>query len=545
VQPKIIAAWILGLVLTTGALFATGYTNPFVLDAVNKIQVNPDVRSSQFRWEVYFDAYSADQAKGSHLRNDPSRPVTYFCYWFLWKIGGGEPWPFHLFSLTLHLLSALLLGLIVLQLAGGPVSAIEGSFLFLLLPLNIGVAFYPFALSDVLATTFTLLILYLSLRPAGWARDLTAGLAFILACGAKQSAVIIPALVLVLNPRDRRLFLQLTGLAALYLGLRFLQFGRLGDLEASATFPPLDYFLAQGVMIFKYAKLLFIPDNFSLDHWSRPDDYNLAVKILAWLFIGGFTFASLRQLRIRWSWLAAGWLLFLIPLLPVSSFLPTTDLFVERRAYLSSMGFILMFAGGVLRSRNQVGLIFAVVWVVIFAVASFKRVHLYSSAENIYKEALELYPGDARNLNNLATLQLQGGRFEAAQTNLESVLKIDPNNVEALSNLGAIHQLPEAGRLDLGKAEGYYLRALQLDPSHVNAMQNLGFLKLSQGRAEAAKEFFTKALALNPRSAIILTGLGKAEQTLRNIPAAIQYFRAALAEEPGHPLATKALNELR
>jgi tetratricopeptide (TPR) repeat protein len=204
-----------------------------------------------------------------------------------------------------------------------------------------------------------------------------------------------------------------------------------------------------------------------------------------------------------------------------------------------------MFAGGPLRQKGRIAAALAAVWVSIFAWASWNRVQTYSSAENIYKEALELYPGDARNLNNLATLQIHERRFDDALANLQATLNVDPNHVEALANLGAIYQMPEAGRVDLNKAESFYLRALRIDPSHANSWQNLGFLKIAQGRPDAAKVNFERALELSPRSAALLVGLGRAEQLLGNFPAAIQRLEAALKEEPGHPVALKALSGLK
>src|SRR5262245_38094378 len=110
--------WLSALAIVGCAVLAAGWNNPFVLDATNKIENNPDVRSSHFRWQTYFDAYSAEQAKRSHLRNDPSRPVTYFCYWLLWQADGGKPWPFHVFATLVHVLSSFLLGLLALKLFG-------------------------------------------------------------------------------------------------------------------------------------------------------------------------------------------------------------------------------------------------------------------------------------------------------------------------------------------------------------------------------------------------------------------------------------------
>ncbi len=542
------------LVLGLG-IFGASWSNPFILDDTAKIRDNPDVRANVFDWRTFFDAYSSTSAKNTQYRNDPSRPLTYVLYWLMWRAGDGSPRPFHILSTVLHLCTSFLLGLLVLQLFARPGPALAAAAVFLTLPINAGTVFYAFGLSDILFAFFSLAILNLALRRDGGSKlgcRILIALLFCLALAAKQTAIVIPALAIMVNRRDWRLHIQLFMVGGAYLAYRLFWFHSLGDLEAESVYASGAYFWSQGVMILKYIGLSIGPFGLCVDHAVVPGSYSDPTKILAWLLVIGVSVWSgyvwLR--RSGWESAAAGWFLFIIPLLPTSSIFPTTDLFVERRAYLSSAGltiFLMTFLihlGSRQRLLERIWPVVAVLVIGVFSGLSYRRGNVFSTEASIYQEAISLYPGDLRSLNNLASAYVAENKLELAKHEFENVIAQDPQHQEALNNLAVLYQMSETGFTDPKKSEELYLRVLSVNPDNLKSLLNMGFLQLSAGRLAAAKDFFNRAVKLNSRTVLAHFGLGKADQLGGNPAGAIGHFQAALKVDPQNSLVLEELRKI-
>lgn len=133
--------------------------------------------------------------------------------------------------------------------------------------------------------------------------------------------------------------------------------------------------------------------------------------------------------------------------------------------------------------------------------------HVYglaAPAEDCYRNAERLLPGDYRWPHLLAVL------------------------------------LQKEGRLD--EAAGVWDRVLELEPGDVPALVHWGEILLLQGKPEEAVPFLQKALARDPKSTAAKAQLGQAALARRDFPEAVARLEAALAESPGanrlhHPLA--------
>ena len=84
-------------------------------------------------------------------------------------------------------------------------------------------------------------------------------------------------------------------------------------------------------------------------------------------------------------------------------------------------------------------------------------------------------------------------------------LSSNPNNADAINNLGVIHI---EHYKDFKTAEKYFQKALAHDPLHINAMNNLGNAYLKLGQADAAEPLYRKSLTLNPNNPIAMHNLG-------------------------------------
>lgn len=103
-------------------------------------------------------------------------------------------------------------------------------------------------------------------------------------------------------------------------------------------------------------------------------------------------------------------------------------------------------------------------------------------------------------LSEAATLLNQGKALEALR-DYDTVLKQDPNNVEALANRGfIIANVAAAGgeRQLLTEAESTVRRALALAPREPFVLYYLGLIQVLQADKDGARKSFDDALAGNP-----------------------------------------------
>ena len=91
---------------------------------------------------------------------------------------------------------------------------------------------------------------------------------------------------------------------------------------------------------------------------------------------------------------------------------------------------------------------------------SLRRLGRWQEGADAFKKAIELNSGDTDSLNELALCQTELGDLSAAKTSLEKALRIEPENVKIIVNLGALsHRM---GRT--GEARGFFMSALEFDP---------------------------------------------------------------------------------
>jgi tetratricopeptide (TPR) repeat protein len=119
------------------------------------------------------------------------------------------------------------------------------------------------------------------------------------------------------------------------------------------------------------------------------------------------------------------------------------------------------------------------------------------------KQYLTAYPDDANAHQILGFLDLGAGQYEAAKTECERAIQLDPNLVLAYLRLGQVYQ--EQGQTDL--AIGRFEKALALQPKLVPLITLVGNLYLDQGRLEVAGKYYQQALAIDPNFAIAASNL--------------------------------------
>ena len=101
----------------------------------------------------------------------------------------------------------------------------------------------------------------------------------------------------------------------------------------------------------------------------------------------------------------------------------------------------------------------------------------------------------ARQIFERAAQALQAEEYPAAERGFQAVLRQEPRNVAALSNLGVIYS--RTNRAD--QAITVYRRALQLSPDDKALLLNLGLVYLRQDNHKLALPLFARVAAIDPQ----------------------------------------------
>jgi tetratricopeptide (TPR) repeat protein len=123
----------------------------------------------------------------------------------------------------------------------------------------------------------------------------------------------------------------------------------------------------------------------------------------------------------------------------------------------------------------------------------------------------------------------KAGRFDLAEKAFRKAVAADPNDAEAIANLGI--SLANLGRVD--EAEQRLEEALKKDDSIVVAHLSLGVVYDRKGRDAAAIEQYAKTARLDPDNVPALVYQADALMRVGEVTKAIPLYRHALAKSPG------------
>jgi tetratricopeptide (TPR) repeat protein len=122
-------------------------------------------------------------------------------------------------------------------------------------------------------------------------------------------------------------------------------------------------------------------------------------------------------------------------------------------------------------------------------------------ARKMYREAVEAFrqgpPKDPVLLNKIGIAYHQMLQLDNARKSYEQAVKVKPDYVEALNNLGTVYY----ARKNFRRAMVWYNRALKLAPSEAKSASiymNLGTAQFARKQYEKATESYQTAMKLDP-----------------------------------------------
>ncbi|MBF0380227.1 MAG: tetratricopeptide repeat protein [Magnetococcales bacterium] len=125
----------------------------------------------------------------------------------------------------------------------------------------------------------------------------------------------------------------------------------------------------------------------------------------------------------------------------------------------------------------------------------------------------------------------QSGRLEEAMERFERANFLIPNNIEILSNIGAV--LQSQGKLD--EAIIWYTKAVKINPRFAGGYNNLAYALQQQGKFEKATHYYQKAIEIEPDSKMAHYNLANTLREQGKLSQAIEGYNKALTFDPQNP----------
>ena len=149
-------------------------------------------------------------------------------------------------------------------------------------------------------------------------------------------------------------------------------------------------------------------------------------------------------------------------------------------------------------------------------------------------EAFEIYfeKDPSRGKVAIGADHMKSGRLDEAVDALKSVLKSEPDNVDALRFLAATYKLQDKRLAD---AEALLRRALEIAPDFLQASVDLGTLLISRNKHVDGIGVFEDAIKRHPDSAVAWAGLGSANSMGGYPEKAVEAYKKSIELNPGIP----------
>jgi len=465
-----------------------------------------DERDIVYRREVALGAIEA-------AASSPFRAVTYATYAMDYKIGRGDPVPFHATNLILHAIAAALLLPVIIQLLGpstrhSVAAATAAALWFAAHPAGVASVDYISGRAGLISALGGLAVILIALSGdfrGKWAA-MAAALAFAL-FGKEDAAAIVAIAGVIHLIRGKRLLQLAPSLAvAVAYGIARLFTEPVVTGEAGHRASLASHLLLQPYVYCRAALSWLWPVGLSIDH--HPPGIAGAgdprIWICGFLLAAGAASAIWAARRsFKTTVIGAAW--FVLAMAP-GAVTPLADPLMENRWYfaLAGLSVISAAAGSRLFARSfRAGVCASVIIVACMVGMTAHRSMRWTRPARVWANAVRLYPDAARPWSNYAQSEFSRGAIPEAAFAARRALNIEPADAIAWNTLGL--SLKERGKY--AEALRAYDRALGADPNMFVALTNRANLLAATDRLRDAESDWRRALRICPDYADALYGL--------------------------------------
>lgn len=447
----------------------------------------------------------------------PLHLLSYLVDYSLWRL---SPYGYHLQSIVLHGLNAVLAMLVVKRLLGSPLVAFLAALLFAVHPSHVEAVAWISIRKDLLSTLFALLTVYFYLRASSGTSIHRPAYAASVVCFAlgllsKVSIVTLPLFLLLLDrfkpegePRNPWIKDLANKIPYALVGLLLVWWNTAAQAKAAAPYArdALSYAMVKGHAVWNYLGLLFGILRGSPDYDAPVlgrDPLTVVASLAGLVFLPAAAWIALR-FRNRPGFLGIAWIF--VTLLPALAF-PLVTYMADRYLYAPSLGFCWLIAAGIVgwsgrvaqprrRTAALVGL--ALVPLVAFLAGIRENLPVWRDSESLWTYAITRCQ-DFRAYTNLAEVRLAQKRWDEAEQLLRLSARVD--NATTYQNFGVLYfelgRYPEA--VDANNRALTILRHQGWDPGLASVLYyNLGAIYWKLGEKERTIEVLEAALRENP-----------------------------------------------
>lgn len=525
------------LAVAIGGAYYNALGNGFVFDDYLLVVDNPLIRTSRSLWTLLSDPLSLGY-----------RPLRTFSYIIDYRIGGMQPWVFHLSNLLSHWITACVVFLVALRLTNAPTldkahwqwrPAILVAFLWALHPVQTDAVTYIAGRRDILGglCLFSGLWAYLQFRnltaPTRWRYGwlLLSCLMYGLGILSKESVLVLPLLCWAYDVQQEGMMESLRRRWALYflvllLGavvlwyfagwmiLRTIQQAAWHGGSMAGNFATVARIWVHYLSVMLYPHTLLADysyDAFPVSRAMTEPEVLWALATLGGAIVGVWGLA-------RWRSLCGyGGLWMLITIVPVSHIVPIQEIAAEHYLYVPLFGFCVIVGllldalcrapvehpVGVGALRPIVG---SVLVVALFSCAIARIVNRnrdWLDEERLWSVTAQTAPRSARAHYNLAGVYKQQKRTQEAAREFAATLAVVPRHVGAIVGFGELAF--EAGQY--GQALAYAIQARKIAPRNARAIYLLAWVRLALKEVVVAEGLFQQARVLMPNMPGVYAGL--------------------------------------
>lgn len=536
-------------------VYSNSFTASWHFDDIPRIVINPNIHLTSLNLESLSKTFYSLEESPEKLY----RPVASLTFGLNWFIGQDNVFGYHLFNLTLHWLTGILLFRCLLLFYQTPalrhtakkhilpISSLT-ALIWSLHPIQTQAVTYIVQRMAVLAALFMVLGIFIYLKyrlttefsqthKKHYVFLPLLALCYVLAAGSKENAILFPANILLIelifffNPKSWRyhaktiLTLGILIIAGVFIILATTEHWRQIPLLSgyeNRFFTIQERLLTEPRIIILYLLQLFypIPQQLSLAHDVQlSSSLTSPLTTLSAIFlIGGLLFISVKKI-IRWPIFSFAILFFFLNHLVESTIIPL-ELVFEHRNYLPSLflfwplavlfvaTFPSLFTTKGLSSFFLQPAIF--VLILLLGISTYTRNQTWQTDASLWQDAHMKAPGRARPIYYLAVNAKEAGNSEQALQNYRTAISLTAPSPVRFRSL--VYRDIADLQVKLGDYDGAsksYQHILKLQPDSALPLYKLAEISFLTGNLQLAENYLRKLIAQRKAAEKTYALLGK------------------------------------